>query len=87
MSHCTAREWIKKSKYDATKSGTEHDLDRAPGFASEHVQVTCERDTRQKVSEEDIDSAGKDQLVENSPVRNISPTQVNEVLLHKAKGT
>jgi hypothetical protein len=90
MSKCTVRSQIQghiQGEDYATESSAEHDLDRAPRFASEHIQVTCKCDTRQEVSEEDVDGTGRDELVENRPVRYISPAQIDEVLLHKAKGT
>ena len=72
-------------KNDTAKPGAKHDLDSPPGFPGQDIQITSKRDTRQKIREKDINSASKYQLIENSPVRYITTTKIDDILLYQSK--
>lgn len=57
-----------QSEYDAAESCAEDNLDRAPTFTRQDVQIASERDSRQKIRKEDIDAARHYKLVEDGPV-------------------
>lgn len=72
-------------KNDTAKPRAEHDLDSSPGFPGQDIQVTRKRDARQKIRKKDINSAGKDQLIENAPVRYIPTAKIDDILLYQSK--
>lgn len=53
---------------DSIQTCTEHNLDRAPAPACQDMQVTGEGNAGQKIREKDVNSTGKDKLVEHCPV-------------------
>ena len=50
-------------------------------------QITRKRESRKQIGKEDVDGAGKDDLIEKSPIRDISSREVPGILAKKSKRT
>ena len=72
---------------DPAQSSTEHDFYGPPVRSSLHVQVRSKGDPREEIREEDIDCASEDELVECSPIANISSAHIPDILLEEATRT
>ena len=75
-----------QSKHHPTQPRTKHHLNRPPLLPRQHIQITRKRDPRQQIREKHIDRTGKDELVENLPVRYIALGKVFDVLTQEAEG-
>ena len=75
-----------QAEYDPAEPSTEDHFDRSPRLPCQHIEITREGDTRQQVSKKDIDSRCYHELIEYSPVRDISNPKIVQILAEKAEG-
>ncbi|KAL8852682.1 MAG: hypothetical protein Q9221_002442 [Calogaya cf. arnoldii] len=82
----TSKRDVEYEKCNCYSTCTEYDLNGAPLLPSKHIEITRESDAGQQIGEEDIDGAGNDQLIEGGPVRDLTLTEMLDILLQQPSG-